>query len=168
MADVPAGTGLGSSGSFIVALLTALHALQRENLSTQELAEEACLIEIDKVGQPVGKQDQYLAAFGGVTYLEIAQDGCVKVNALNIEEQDLGELRNNILLFYTGVQRRDLGILVQQNRDTNKGNEGVIASLHTAKEIGLQIKEALERDNFMTADVAKSFGLIDEVVEKRS
>src|SRR5262249_44710216 len=94
LADVPAGTGVGSSGSFIVSLLTALHALKRINVSTQALAEAACTVEIDRAGQPVGKHDQYLAAFGGLTCLDIECDGSVHVHPLEISTHAAEELRN--------------------------------------------------------------------------
>ncbi len=147
MADVPAGTGLGSSGSFLVSLLVALHTLKREHISTQDLAEEACHIEIDIVGQPVGKHDQYLAAFGGLTCLDIAPDGKVAVSPLEISSHDLDELRNSILLFYTGILRPSFDILSDQKEDTSKGAQEVVDSLHTTKELGLEIKRALEKGN---------------------
>ncbi len=145
LADVPAGTGMGSSGSFLVALLTALHALKRENIPTSALAEEACTIEIERAGQPVGKHDQYLAAFGGLTCLEIERDGNVRVHPLAVSGDTLEELRNNTLIFYTGIVRRSFDILQQQQRDTQAGDRSVVESLHATKEIGLEIKSAVER-----------------------
>ncbi len=145
MADVPAGTGMGSSGSFIVALLRALHALRREYVPPHQLAEEACHIEIDMAGSPVGKQDQYVAAFGGITCFEIAQDGKVADTRVNFTNHQLDELRSNLLLFYTGIERRALDILEDQKRDTAHSNRDVVDSLHRTKELGLQIKEALEQ-----------------------
>ncbi len=145
MADVPAGTGLGSSGSFLVSLLTALYAFKRQHISVHELAETSCHIEMDIVGQPVGKQDQYLAAFGGVTCVDIDRDGTATVSPLKISSHNLAELRNNTLLFYTGVQRRDSAILAQQETETIQGKPQVLESLHTTREIGCQIKAALEQ-----------------------
>ena len=147
MADVPAGTGLGSSGSFLVALLTALHAFKRENIPTQALAEEACHIEIDLVGQPVGKHDQYLATFGGITCLDIATDGSVTVTPLKISFHNMEEFRNNVLLFYTGILRRSFDILAEQRKDTQQDSMEVVESLHKTKELGLEIKSALEYGN---------------------
>jgi len=144
MADVPAGTGMGSSGSFLVALLRALHAFKREHVPPLQLAEEACRIEIDMVGSPVGKQDQYIAAFGGITCFEIDREGAVTVNPIRMSAHQLDELRNSLLLFYTGIERRALDILEDQKRDTMQSKEDVVESLHRTKELGLEIKEALE------------------------
>lgn len=143
LADVPAGTGMGSSGSFTVALLRAFHALNREYVPPHQLAEEACRIEIDMVGSPVGKQDQYIAAFGGLSCLEIATDGTVSVSRLPSTNHLLDELRSNLLLFYTGLQRRSMDILEDQKRDTTQAKADVVDSLHKTKELGLEIKDAL-------------------------
>ncbi len=144
MADVPAGTGMGSSGSFLVALLRALHAFRREHVPPDQLAEEACRIEIDMVGSPVGKQDQYVAAFGGLACLEITSSGAVSVTPLPMSTHHLDELRSNLLLFYTNLQRRSLDILEDQKRDTTQAKEHVVESLHRTKQLGLEIKGALE------------------------
>jgi len=144
MADIPAGTGMGSSGSFLVALLRALHALKREHVSPYQLAEEACRIEIDIVGSPAGKQDQYIAAFGGLTSFEIAPNGRVSVAPLPLSNHHLDELRTNLLLFYTGIERRSLDILEDQERDTAGARAEVVDSLHATKRLGLDIKAALE------------------------
>lgn len=144
MADVPDGTGLGSSGTYLVALLSALHELRREKVPTQALAEQACHIEMDLASHPVGKHDHYLAAFGGMPCLEIACEGAVKVSPLNIAISTAEDFRTSVLLFYTGITRSSGDILVQQRRDTEQGNEDVIASLHRTKELGHRIKEALE------------------------
>jgi D-glycero-alpha-D-manno-heptose-7-phosphate kinase len=147
MADVPAGTGMGSSGSFIVALLRALHVCRREHVPPGRLAEEACYIEIDMVGSPVGKQDQYIAAYGGLSCLEIATDGTVTVTFLPLTNHRLDELRSNLLLFYTGIQRRSMDILEDQKRDTARAKEDVVESLHRTKKLGLEIREALSAGN---------------------
>lgn len=144
MADIPAGTGLGSSGTYLVALLTALHELKREKVPTQALAEQACHIEMDLAGHPVGKHDHYLAAFGGLTCLDIDTDGRVKVYPLNISINTVEEFRGSVLLFYTGITRSSSAILEAQKRDTQDGDAGVIESLHKTKELGYRIKEALE------------------------
>jgi D-glycero-alpha-D-manno-heptose-7-phosphate kinase len=145
MADVPDGTGLGSSGSYLVALLTALYELQREKVPTQALAETACHIEMDLANHPVGKHDQYLAAFGGMTVLDIHSDGKVQVSALDISISTLEELKAGTLLFYTGRTRSSRSILEEQRRATLGGDAAMLASLHRAKAIGHRIKEALER-----------------------
>ncbi|HZQ98344.1 MAG TPA: hypothetical protein VFC93_05975 [Chloroflexota bacterium] len=145
LADVPAGTGLGSSGSFLVALLTALHALQRSQVSTQALAEAACCIEIERACQPVGKHDQYLAAFGGLTCLDIKCDGTVDVRPLAISAHVEDELRSSLLVFFTGIVRRSFDILQHQQQSTLAKDQSVVDSLHTTKQIGLEVKRALER-----------------------
>ncbi len=157
MADIPAGTGMGSSGSFLVALLRALHALKREHVSPYQLAEEACRIEIEIVGSPAGKQDQYIAAFGGLTSFEIAPSGRVLVAPLPLSNHHLDELRSNLLLFYTGIERRSLDILEDQKRDTARAEAEVMDSLHETKRLGLDIKASLE-----AGDLTRFGELLDE------
>jgi len=154
MADIPAGTGLGSSGTYLVALLTALYELKREKVPTQALAEQACCIEMDQAGHPVGKHDHYLAAFGGITCLDIGTDGRVKVRPLDISMTTVEEFRNSVLLFYTGVTRRSSDILEDQKRDTRRGDTTVVDSLHRTKELGYRIAEALEQGDL------ERFGLL--------
>lgn len=144
LADVPAGTGLGSSGSFTTALLKALHALKKNLIHPQELAEQACHIEIDVLGKTVGKQDQYVAAYGGLTCLEFRPDGQVDAVPLKLDTDTLYNLEDNLLLFFTGYSRSASGILQEQD-DKTRGNDPVmVEELHVVKEIGLQSKEALE------------------------
>jgi len=157
MADVPDGTGLGSSGSYLVALLTSLHEIKREKVPTQALAEEAVHIELELAGHSVGKQDHYVAAFGGITCLEIQADGTVAVSPLNISVTDREELRSNTLLFFTGLQRSSREILQAQQDDTRRGHAAVVESLHQTKELGYRIKEVLER-----GDIDKFGQLLDE------
>lgn len=154
MADVPAGTGLGSSGTYLVALLTALYELKREKIPTQALAEQACYIEIELARHPVGKHDHYLAAFGGIPLLEIATDGRVKVSPLNISLSTAEEFRNSVLLYYTGITRASSDILADQQRGTTEGDPQVIDSLHRTKELGYRVKEALEEGDL------ERFGLL--------
>lgn len=154
MADVPAGTGLGSSGTYLVALLTALHELKREKIPTQALAEQACHIEIDLAGHAAGKHDHYLAAFGGLTCLDIDPDGRVKVYPLNISVTTAEEFRSNILLFYTGMTRSSADILEAQRRATQNGDSQVVDSLHRTKELGYRIKETIEQGDL------ERFGLL--------
>jgi D-glycero-alpha-D-manno-heptose-7-phosphate kinase len=157
MADVPAGTGLGSSGTYLVALLTALYELKREKIPTRALAEQSCHIEIDLAGHPAGKHDHYLAAFGGITCLDIATDGRVKVSALDISVTTVEGFRSNVLLFYTGITRSSAGILEAQRHDTLNGEREVLDSLHRTKELGHEIKEALEQ-----GDIERFGLLLDE------
>jgi D-glycero-alpha-D-manno-heptose-7-phosphate kinase len=147
MADVPAGTGLGSSGSYVVALLTALHALKRETVPTQALAEQACDIEMNQASHPVGKHDHYLAAFGGITTLEIEKDGRVHVSPLNLSISTMEDFSINVLLFYTGVTRSSTAILEEQKTSSENGDGSMIDALHRTKDIGYRIKEALEAGN---------------------
>jgi len=144
MADVPAGTGMGTSGSYLVALLLGLHSLKRDIVPTWQIAEEACHVEIELVGHPVGKQDQYVAAFGGLTCFEIERDGRVHVSPLRVPGHIVEDLRANTLLFYTGQTRRSLDILEDQKQDTSAGKQSVVDSLHVTKQIGYEIRDALE------------------------
>ena len=150
MADVPGGTGLGSSGTYLVALLTALYELKRERVPTQALAEFACHVELDLAGHAVGKHDHYLAAFGGITCLDIEPSGRVHVSPLEISITTTDELRSRTMLFFTGITRSSDSILQQQRADTAAGNKAVVESLHQTKEIGLRIKHALETDDLDT------------------
>jgi D-glycero-alpha-D-manno-heptose-7-phosphate kinase len=145
MADVPAGTGLGSSGTYLVALLAALYELKRERVPTQALAEFACHVEMDLAGHAVGKHDHYLAAFGGITCLDIERSGQVHVSPLNLSITTAEELRSRTMLFFTGISRSANAILENQRRDTEGGTTPVLDSLHETKAIGLRIKDALER-----------------------
>ena len=154
MADVPAGTGLGSSATYLVALLTGLHELKRERIPTHALAEEACNIEMNLAGHAVGKHDHYLAAFGGITCLEIERDGRVAVSPLDISQTAADELRHNVLLFFTGITRSANTILAEQKRDTTSDRSEVVESLHRTMELGRQVKASLEAGN------VDGFGLI--------
>jgi D-glycero-alpha-D-manno-heptose-7-phosphate kinase len=145
MADVPDGTGLGSSGSYLVALLTALYELKRERVPAQALAELAVHIEMDLAGHPVGKQDHYLACFGGITCLEIATDGAVCVSPLKMAVTDSEELQRSTLLFFTGLQRSSRQILQAQKDDTIRADPVVLDSMHRTKELGYRVKDVLER-----------------------
>ena len=144
MADLPGRTGMGSSGAFTVALLAALYEHKLERVPRQELAEQAHHVEAVRAGQPAGKQDHYLAAFGGVTLLEIDTGGKVAVSVLELDLHTREELRNSMLLFYTGIERESFDLLKQQETDTRRGNAVVIDSLHEVKRIGLEIRQALE------------------------
>lgn len=147
MADVPDGTGLGSSGSYLVALLTALYELKREKVSAQALAELAVHIEMNLAGHPVGKQDHYLACFGGITCLDIAHDGTVAVSQLPMSATDHEELQSRTLLFFTGLQRSSRQILQAQKDDTTRADPVVLDSMHRTKELGYRVKQMLEQGN---------------------
>ncbi|MBI4232829.1 MAG: hypothetical protein HY686_00105 [Chloroflexi bacterium] len=143
-ADVPAGTGLGTSGSFTAALLAALHAYKKENASPQELAEEAFSVEMAQAGLPVGKQDQYAAAFGGLVSLTIDQGGATRVQALNLGPEILRAFQARALVFFTGQARRSADILSQQVAATEQGQEAVIQSLHRTQELAHRIHAVLQ------------------------
>ena len=145
MADIPAGTGLGSSGTFTVGLVRALHALQRQHVTSEDVAREACHIEIDLLKRSIGKQDQYIASYGGITYFEFLPDDQVKVSPLKISEQTQSDLEENLLLFFTGYSRAASDILDDQDKRTASGDAQMIENLHYVKALGLRIKEALER-----------------------
>lgn len=145
IADVPANCGLGTSSAFTVSLLNALHAYQREYVTQRTLAEEACHIEIDILGEPIGKQDQYIAAFGGITCLTFEKDGNVLVEPLRISDEALDQLENNIMLFHTGVERSASAILSEQKKKSERDDPTVTNNLHRIKEIARETKRVLER-----------------------
>lgn len=147
LADIPAGTGLGSSGSFTTALLKGLHAHRRQLIHPQELAELACHIEIDVLGEPIGKQDQYIAAYGGLTCFTFHRDDRVTAERLKVSMDTLFDLEDNILLFFTGYSRSASGILNDQDARTKKSDAGMLKNLHFVKELGFRCKEALEAGN---------------------
>jgi D-glycero-alpha-D-manno-heptose-7-phosphate kinase len=147
MADVPAGTGLGSSSCYLVGLLNGLHTLCRRPVSRSELAEEACHIELDRLKKPIGKQDQYLAAFGGFTVLEIDRDGRVEVSEAGLGPDVVEELERNILLFYTGQTRSTETILASQSQRLTADEDEITNNLHLIKEIGRAILAELRRGN---------------------
>jgi D-glycero-alpha-D-manno-heptose-7-phosphate kinase len=143
LSDIPAGTGLGSSGSFTTALLCALHTANRKFVSPQELAEQACHIEIDILKEPVGKQDQYIAAFGGITCFEFLCDDHVKVSPLKIPAETLANLEDNLLLFFTGTSRPASAILRHQDAKSKEDSGEMLANLHLTKQLGLESRDAL-------------------------
>lgn len=145
VADAPSGSGLGTSGSFAVGLLNALHLFKKEKVTDKVLAEEACKIEIDILKEPIGKHDQYLAAFGGITCLDIARDGSVKEYPLKINSETVGELEHRLVFFYTGMQRKAGEILKEQSSSAGKDEEKALTALHNIKQIGLEIKDKLEK-----------------------
>lgn len=144
MADIPAGTGLGSSGSFTTALLKALHALKKNLVHPAELAEQACCIELEKLGEPIGRQDQYISAFGGITAFRFLPDGRVEAAPLKISEETLFNLEDNLLLFFTGYSRGASAILKEQDDKSKKADTVMTENLHFIKDIGKQSQKALE------------------------
>ncbi|MBV8195885.1 MAG: galactokinase [Candidatus Dormibacteraeota bacterium] len=144
LADMPSGTGLGSSGSFTVGLLRALYAFKREHVSASALAEEACHIEIERLGRSGGKQDQYIAAFGGVTCFEFCTDDRVHVSPLAISQATLHDLEEHLVLFFTGYSRDADSMLVDQKKKTESGDRAMLDNLAAVADIGRRVKEALE------------------------
>jgi D-glycero-alpha-D-manno-heptose-7-phosphate kinase len=147
MADIPAGTGLGSSGSFTTALLKGLHTLKNHLVTPQELAEQACRIEIDILAEPVGKQDQYIAALGGITSFRFLQDDRVEAASLPLAADVLYELEDNLLLFFTGFNRRAATTLKEQDEKGKQNDTAMLEELHFTKEMGFRSREALESGN---------------------
>ncbi len=147
IADIPAGTGVGSSSSYLVGLLNAMHALMHDQASPQKLAEEACHIELDVLQKPIGKQDQYMAAFGGLTALDIDRDGKVNVTRLGLDVDLLEALEHNILMFYTHDIRDASEILRQQDSATKVKEKTVVSSLREIKDIGIEICGCISQGN---------------------
>jgi D-glycero-alpha-D-manno-heptose-7-phosphate kinase len=144
LADIPAGTGLGSSGSFTTALLKALYAHHRLHLHANELAKLACEIEIGRLKEPVGKQDQYIAAYGGITCFSFHPDEQVEVAPLHITVDTLHDLEDNLLLFFTGYSRSASRVLQDQVVRTGKADSTMLENLHYVKELGITSKKVLE------------------------
>jgi D-glycero-alpha-D-manno-heptose-7-phosphate kinase len=144
MADIPAGTGLGSSGSFLTALLKALHLLHRNLVHPEELAEEACKIEIDILKEPVGKQDQYISAFGGVTCFQFLKDDRVIAKPMQLDTETMFTLEDNLLLFFTGYSRSASDILRDQDTRSQKKDQQMTDNLHFIKKLGEESKQSLE------------------------
>jgi D-glycero-alpha-D-manno-heptose-7-phosphate kinase len=144
LADIPAGTGLGSSGSFSTALLKALYAHRRRLLHPGELAELACEIEIDRLGEPIGKQDQYIAAYGGLTCLTFNPDDSVNACPLKLSMDAMFDLEDNLLLFFTGYSRSAGTILEDQKVRTERSDAEMLTNLHYVKELGVRSRQALE------------------------
>lgn len=144
LADIPAGTGLGSSGSFTTALLRALHAHNNSIIHPRDLAEQACHIEIDRLGEPIGKQDQYIATFGGITCFNFRRDGQVDATPLAIDEDTRNNLSDNLLMFFTGFSRSASNILKDQDTRTKQNDRSMVDQLHFVKDLGLRSKAALE------------------------
>ena len=144
LADIPAGTGLGSSGSFTTALLKALYTHRRWLITSNDLARLACEIEIDRLHEPVGKQDQYIAAYGGITCFEFHADNSVNVYPLPIKMETLFALEDNLLLFFTGFSRKAGDILQDQDKRTLQNDSKMLENLHHTKDLGMRTKRVLE------------------------
>jgi len=157
MADIPAGTGLGSSGSFTTALLRALHTHQKNIISTRELAEQACDIEINRLGEPIGKQDQFIAAYGGVTCFRFKKDDSVDVWPAPVSAETLHNLEDGLVMVFTGMSRSASSILKDQDDRSKTKESAIIDNLHYVKDLGLRSLKALE-----AGDLHKFGTLMDE------
>jgi len=144
MADIPAGTGLGSSGSFTTALLKALHTTRKDSIGAHELAEEACEIELGRLKEPIGKQDQYIAAYGGLMCFQFMPNGQVIATPLQISTETLYNLEDNLVLFFTGYSRAASSILKEQDSRSRELDGQMLDNLHFVKDLGYRSKEALE------------------------
>jgi D-glycero-alpha-D-manno-heptose-7-phosphate kinase len=144
VADIPSGTGLGTSGSFTVGLLRALTTWRRDFATPDSLALEACNIEIESLGRPVGKQDQYIAAFGGLAVMDFNVYGGVRVSPLRISGETLADLESNLVMYFTGYARDADLILSEQKTKTEAKDDTMIEGLHAIKKLGMETKEALE------------------------
>lgn len=145
VADVPAGTGMGSSGAYTVCLLKGLVRARHSSISPADLAEAACEIEMDVLGEPVGKQDPYVAAHGGICAYTFHPDGRVEVEPLELELDVLRRLRDQLLLFYTGEARSASRMLADQDARSKAGEGLMIENLHRTKELGRRIHRLLEQ-----------------------
>ncbi|MBV8631917.1 MAG: galactokinase [Silvibacterium sp.] len=144
LADVPAGTGLGSSGTFLVGLMHALHAHKREPVTPELLAREAVDLEMNRLGEPVGKQDQYIAAYGGLLCQEYHEDDRVTVSPLKISDQTLRELRDSLMLYFVGHTREASTLLADQKSRSEENDTAMLQGLHFTKQLGIQIRKLLE------------------------
>jgi D-glycero-alpha-D-manno-heptose-7-phosphate kinase len=144
IADLPSNTGMGSSGAFTVGLLQALHCYKHETASAQQLAEEAFHIEAERLGEPCGKQDQYIAALGGIMALDIDPQGRVEASRLDLRDDAIEQLETNTLLFYTSIERPTSDVLGDQRQALSEGQADVVHSLHSIKAIGRQVAQALQ------------------------
>jgi D-glycero-alpha-D-manno-heptose-7-phosphate kinase len=162
LADIPAGTGLGSSGSFTTALLKALYSHRRRLLHPNELAELACDIEINRLKEPVGKQDQYAAAYGGVTCFTFNRDGSVEAEPLRMPVDALFNLEDNLLLFFTGFSRSAGNILADQKQRSERHDADMLSNLHDVKELGRR-----SRDSLLKGDMAGFGALMHEQWEQK-
>jgi D-glycero-alpha-D-manno-heptose-7-phosphate kinase len=143
LADVPANSGLGSSSSFTVALLNALHTYKREFVPAQQLAEEACHIEIERLKEPIGKQDQYISAYGGITAFTFDKDGSVSVERVPVKDEVVDELEANLAIFYSGVERAAAPVLAEQAKTIQSNKDAAVERMHRIKQLGYDTRDIL-------------------------
>ena len=145
MADIPAGTGLGSSSTFTVALLHLLHTYKGEYVSRYKLAKDACEIEIDKLGEPIGKQDQFAAAFGGLKFYEFMPNGFVNIEPIIMASKSFTKLENNLLMFYLGGTHSASAILKEQSNNVKTVDKAKVQK--EMCEITRELKVELQNNN---------------------
>ncbi len=145
LADIPAGTGLGSSSSFTCALLKALHTYNKSFVTPDDLAKEACHVEMDLLHEPIGKQDQYISAFGGINCFTFCKNDQVKTKELHLSKETLYDLEDHLLLFFTGYSRSASNVLKEQDEKSKKNDTSMIDNLHFVKELGYKSKTAFEQ-----------------------
>jgi D-glycero-alpha-D-manno-heptose-7-phosphate kinase len=143
LADVPANTGLGSSSSFTVALLNGLHAYKREFVPAEQLAREACELEIDILKEPIGKQDQYIAAYGGIGAMTFNPDGSVDVERLPLRDEVIDDLESNLIIYYSGVERAASTVLKEQAKTISANKDAAVERMHRIKALGHETKRIL-------------------------
>jgi len=147
IADIPAGTGLGSSGSFTTCLLKVLYKQKRHFIHPRELAEMACHIELNLLKEPIGKQDQYIAAFGGLTAFDFRQDGKVDARPLNAADEIIDLLEDNLVMVSTGFYRTAGSVLKEQDDRSKKDDQAMIDNLHYVRDLGYRSRDAIESGN---------------------
>src|SRR5580693_912440 len=143
LADVPANTGLGSSSSFTVALVNGLHAFKREFVPIEQLAREACELEIDILKEPIGKQDQYISAYGGVSAMTFHPDGSVDVERLPLRDEVIDDLESNLIIYYSGVERAASTVLKEQAKTIVENKDAAVERMHRIKTLGYETKRIL-------------------------
>lgn len=144
MADIPAGTGLGSSSTFTTALLRALHEYKNDIVGKRQLAEEACEIEIGRLNEPIGKQDQYISTYGGIICMDFQKDGFVQVEPLTMSKETLYNLEDNLILFFTGYSHSAGSILDEQDKKSKENDDDMLKNLDFVKRLGLDSRKAFE------------------------
>lgn len=162
MADIPAGTGLGSSSTFTTALLTALHCYTGNPVRARRIAEEACEIEINRLGEPIGKQDQYISAYGSIMEMEFQQDGTVEIEPVHLSKEIFYNLEDSLCLFFTGYSRSAGNILREQDMKSKSSDEEMLRNLDDVKRMGLESKKALEE-----GDLSAFASIMNEHWEKK-
>ncbi|MDO9537827.1 MAG: GHMP kinase [Thermoplasmata archaeon] len=160
--EIPPGTGLGSSGAVTVNIINIINELEKLKLTKQEMAELAYKIEFHDLGMPIGKQDEYASAFGGINFIQFGKDGSVEVEPIKIPKEVKVRLESDVMLFFTGRTRESSMILKSQDNSTRDDKGEVIESLHAIKELAFKVKKAIE-----SGDLIEFGGLLDEAWQSK-